>query len=87
MTKKDKREEKIRANPRNVSLEDFEALVNQYGYIKEGGSHPKAVINKRAFPYTRTNPIRPPYVRKVLEIIDSPGKESQPQEKSNGNKN
>ena len=71
MSKKSKREEKIRRNPSNVSLEDFEALVNEYGYIKTGGSHPKARIGNRTMPYKKTNPIMPVYVKEVLRIIDS----------------
>ena len=71
MAKRGKREEKIRINSKNVSLNDFEWLISQYGKIKKGGNHPQAVIEKRVFPYRRTNPIRPPYVEKLLEIIDS----------------
>ncbi|MBM4453774.1 MAG: hypothetical protein FJ013_04230, partial [Chloroflexi bacterium] len=36
--------EKIRRNVRNVSLEDFEGLINMFGYIEMGGKHPKAII-------------------------------------------
>lgn len=70
MSKAEKREQRIRENPCNVSLEDFEALINQYGYIKFGGSHPKAIIGNVMFPYKRTNPVKPPYVEGILEIID-----------------
>jgi hypothetical protein len=31
VSKKEKLEAKIRNHPRNVSLEDFEALIKQYG--------------------------------------------------------
>jgi hypothetical protein len=31
MSKKEKLEARIRNNPKNVSLEDFETLVNKYG--------------------------------------------------------
>ena len=44
MSKKEKLEVKIRNNPRNVSLKDFESLICRYGEIKEGGSHPQAII-------------------------------------------
>ena len=71
MVKKEKQEDRIRHNPNNVSLEDFEALIKQYGEIREGSKHPKAVIGKRVFPYKRTNPVQRPFVVKVLEIIDS----------------
>lgn len=60
----------IRRNPRNVTLHDFEALIKRYGYIKTGGRHPIAVVGTRSFPYRRTNPVRPPYVKKLLELID-----------------
>lgn len=70
MSKKEKREIRIRNNPRNCSLGDFEALINQYGKINEGKKHPQAVIGNRVFPYKRTNPVRYPYVEKILEIID-----------------
>ncbi|MDP2919918.1 MAG: hypothetical protein Q8O43_06855 [Dehalococcoidia bacterium] len=70
MSKKEKLETRVRNNPRNVTIGDFEALIKQYGYIKEGGRHPMAVIGKRVFAYRRTNPVLVPYVAKVLEIID-----------------
>ncbi len=70
MSKTEKREQRIRENPCNVSLEDFEALVNQYGYIQFGGSHPKAIIGNILFPYKRSNPVKTPYVEGILEIID-----------------
>lgn len=70
MSRADKREERIRGNIRNVSLEDFEALINQYGYIKKGGNHPKAIVRNVMFPYKRENPIKPAYVKGFLEIID-----------------
>jgi hypothetical protein len=71
MTKKEKRELKIRDNLRNVSLEDYEWLINQHGYIKFGGSHALAVIGTRIYPYPRTNPVNQNYIKGLLEIIDS----------------
>jgi len=50
MSKQDKREKKIRQNPKNVSLEDFERLINTYGYIKGSGSHLKARIGAFTLP-------------------------------------
>jgi hypothetical protein len=70
MSKQEKREQRIRKSTRNVSLEDFEALINQYGYIKFGGGHPKAIIGNQVFPYKRTNPVLPAYVEGILELID-----------------
>jgi hypothetical protein len=71
MSRKEKREEKIRNNRTNVSLEDFEALIKQYGYIEEGSKHPKAIIGQSVFTYRRTNPVHRPYVDYLLELIDS----------------
>jgi hypothetical protein len=77
MSKVDKREQRIRENPGNVSLEDFEALIKKYGHVRTGGSHPKAVIGLVVFAYRRTNPVKPPYVRAILGIIDRQNKEGQ----------
>jgi hypothetical protein len=71
MSKTEKREQHIRQNQANVSLEDFEALINQYGYISEGGNHPKARIGHIVYPYRRENPINRAYVKGILEIIDN----------------
>ncbi len=70
MARKDRREQKIRDNPTNVSITEFEALIKQYGEIVEGGSHPKAHINKHYYPYKRHNPVDGHYVRGVLRLID-----------------
>ncbi|MDD4877242.1 MAG: hypothetical protein PHQ86_09010 [Dehalococcoidales bacterium] len=70
MTKAEKREIKIRQNPDNVSLEDFEFLINQYGEIIEGSNHPKAHIHNHVYPYKRKNPVSAHYVEGILRIID-----------------
>ena len=70
MSKRDKREQKIRKNTNNVSLEDFEALIKQYGEILTGGNHPKAHIGNHIFPYKKENPVKAHYVRVILEFID-----------------
>lgn len=70
MSKKSKREEKIRRNLTNVSLEDFEALIKRYGEIIGGGSHPKAHINNHVYPYKRENPVKAHYVEAILGFID-----------------
>ena len=71
MTKRQKRLERIRQNPRNVSLEDFEAVINEYGHIEEGSKHPKAIIDVHTMTYKRENPIKSCYVKELLDIIDS----------------
>ncbi len=71
MARKQKLLDKIRSNVRNVSLLDFEALINDYGYIEEGSKHPKAIIEIHTMPYKRENPVKSCYVKELLEIIDS----------------
>ncbi len=71
MSKREKHGEKIRRNINNVSLEDFEALIREYGYIKVSGKHPKARIGNYTMPYKRENPIKSCYVKELLRIIDS----------------
>ncbi len=70
MSKKEKVEARIRNNPRNVSLDDFEALINKYGWIEMGGKHAKARIGNAILTYKRVSPIPPEYVNDLLEIID-----------------
>jgi hypothetical protein len=71
MSKKQKREQKIRENPSNVSLDDFEWLVNQYGHIKAGGNHLIAVVGVKALSYKRTNPVHTVYVKQLLDMINA----------------
>jgi len=71
MSKKEKVEARIRNNPKNVSLDDFETLVNKYGRIEMGGKHAKARIGDATLTYKRVNPIPPEYVNDLLEIIDT----------------
>ena len=70
MSKRDKREERIRQNPANVSLEDFEALINHYGYIEVGAKHHKAVIGNYSMTYKRENPMKSVYVKQLLKYVD-----------------
>lgn len=71
MTHKQKLLEKVRNNKRNTSLADFEALINMYGHIEEGGKHPKAIIANYTMPYKREKRIKSCYVQDLLCIIDS----------------
>ena len=63
--------DKVRKNPRNVTLGEFEALINMYGYIEMGGKHPKAIIGVHTMPYKRENPVKSCYVKELISIIDS----------------
>ncbi len=71
MTRKEKLEARIRNNPKNVSLSDFEALVNRHGHIDMGSKHAKARIGNFTLTYKRVNPIPPEYVTDLLDIIDT----------------
>ena len=71
MTKREKLLAKLERNPRGVSLQDFETLINQCGYIKSSGSHPKARIGNATMPYKRENPVKSCYVKELFEIIKS----------------
>jgi hypothetical protein len=70
MVKRAKREDKIRENPRDVSLKDFEWLIKRYGSIKEGSKHAQAIIGESHMTYKRENPVKPVYVRQLLKAID-----------------
>ncbi len=70
MSKTDKKEQRIRKNTTNVSLEDFESLIRRYGEIIAGGSHPKAHIGNHVFSYKKENPVKAHYVETILRLID-----------------
>jgi hypothetical protein len=70
LSKKEKLEARIRRNPRNVSLDDFETLVGQYGRVEMGSKHAKARIGNSTLTYKRINPMPPEYVSDLLDIIN-----------------
>jgi hypothetical protein len=70
LSKRSKKEEKIRQNIKNVSLEDFEALIKIYGYIEAGAKHHKAIIGNYSMTYKRENPMKSVYVKQILKYID-----------------
>lgn len=70
MSKQDKKEQQIRQNPSNVSLHDFENLINRYGRIITSGNHFKALIGDYGLPYKRENPVKLVYVRNLLKLIN-----------------
>ena len=71
MSKKEKLEARIRNNPKNVSLDDFELLVQRYGRIVMGTKHAKARIGNFTLTYKKASPMPPEYVVDLLDIIDS----------------
>ncbi len=74
MARNQKLLDKIRRNSKNVSLHDFEALINNYGHIEMGSKHLKAIIGMFTMPYKPENPVKACYVKDLLEIIDSIGR-------------
>lgn len=71
MTKRGKLEARIRNNPKNVSLDEFETLVKAYGRIEMGGKHAKARVGAATLTYKRVSPMPPEYVTDLLEMIDT----------------
>jgi len=71
LSKKDKLEIRIRNNPKNVSLGDFEALIKKYGFVETGSKHAKARIGTATLTYKRVNPIPAEYVIDLIEIINT----------------
>jgi len=77
MSKSEKRLSRIRQNPENTSLEDFESLARQYGSIKEGTKHPRIILGGHpSIPYKRESPVKKCYVDELLEAIVNCEKQS-----------
>ncbi len=76
MTKREKRLQKIRQNPKNVRFNDLQAVLNDYGIklIRSRGSHHTFSVkiddevHTLVIPYRR--PIRIVYIRQALQLID-----------------
>jgi len=71
MNPKPKSQRKPHRKITNVSLREFESMINKYGHIEEGSKHPKAIIENFTLPYKRENPIKACYVKELYNIIDS----------------
>ena len=76
MSRRQKRLERIRRNPNNVSLADLRSVLEDYGFEhrRTSGSHYTfayvlgGVTRLFTVPFRR--PIKPIYVRQALHIID-----------------
>ena len=76
MSKRQKRLQRLRQNPKDVSFEALEQVLSDYGFehIRTSGSHHTfiAVIGERnwrlTIPFRR--PVKFPYVRAALAAID-----------------
>jgi predicted RNA binding protein YcfA (HicA-like mRNA interferase family) len=76
MSKREKRLQRIKQNPKNVSFDDLRALLEDYGFVLErsSGSHHsfKAEMGGESVlfvvPYRR--PVKPIYVKEALMLIE-----------------
>ena len=76
MTKRKKRLERIRQNPRNVAFRDLQTVLEDYGFVldRSSGSHHSFVGTIKGESVLLTiplaHPLRPVYVRQALDLID-----------------
>ena len=83
MSKRKKRLQRIKANPKNVSFDDLRTLLEDYGFVLErsSGSHHsfKVEINGEyvlfVLPYRR--PVKPNYVKDAVKLIEEIEAQSQ----------
>jgi len=92
MTKRQKRFQRLRQNPKNVSFEQIKQVLEDYGFehIRTSGSHHTfiAVIGERnwrlTIPFQR--PIKVPYVKQAIDAIDEISQlQAEEEEIENGN--
>ncbi|CAG1009332.1 hypothetical protein ANRL4_04025 [Anaerolineae bacterium] len=76
MSKRAKRLQRIRQNPRNVSLRELQAVLEDFGFVldRSSGSHHSFVgtINGEAVLLTipLAHPLKAVYVKQALALID-----------------
>lgn len=76
MTKRKKRLDRIRQNPKNVTLGDLQRILEDYGFVLERieGSHHhfSYVLNgqKRLLTVPGKRPLNQVYVKEAIKIID-----------------
>lgn len=76
MAKRDKRLQKLRRNPKDVSFDELKRVLESYGFehIRTVGSHHTfiAVIGERNWRLTIPvhRPVKTPYIRQALQAID-----------------
>ena len=76
MTKRQKRLDKMRQNPKNVSFDELRIVLEDFGFefVRSNGSHHSfnVVINgePRLFVVPYKHPIKAVYVREALDLID-----------------
>lgn len=75
MSKAGKTLDKMRANPRDWRIEDLESVAKQHQLMirKPGGSH--VIFQKQGIDFAVSvpahKPIKPIYVRRLIELIDA----------------
>jgi len=76
MTKRDKRLQKMRQNPKNVSFEDLKSVLEDFGFdlVRSSGSHHSFNVTiagePRLFVVPYQRPVKSVYVREALQLID-----------------
>ena len=76
MTKREKRLQKIRQNPKDVSFDDLNQLIQDYDFElrRVTGSHHifEYTLNKERLKFVLPlrRPVKPYYVREALRLID-----------------
>jgi predicted RNA binding protein YcfA (HicA-like mRNA interferase family) len=76
MTKREKRLQKMRQNPKNVSFDELRSVLEDFGFelVRTSGSHHSFSIiidgepRLLVIPYRR--PVKVVYVREALKLID-----------------
>ncbi|MBZ0299848.1 MAG: type II toxin-antitoxin system HicA family toxin [Anaerolineae bacterium] len=76
MSKRQKRLERLRQNPNNVSLSDLQRVLEDYGFLhrKTTGSHYSYTYElgeeTHLFVVPFRRPVKPIYIKQALKIID-----------------
>ena len=77
MSRRDKRLEKIRHNPKNVSFEELQTILLSFGFKLDrvAGSHHIFVLevddnDKKVLTVPFRRPLKPIYVKQAIHLID-----------------
>lgn len=75
MARRSKRLDRIRNNPRDVSFDDLRRVLQDQGFVllRSRGSHQVFAVpgTNPILTIAERDPVKPPYVRKALAMIDS----------------
>jgi predicted RNA binding protein YcfA (HicA-like mRNA interferase family) len=76
MSKRDKRLQRLRRNPKNVSFDELKQVLEDYGFqhVRTAGSHHTfiAIMNERDWRLTvpQHRPVKTPYIKQAIQAID-----------------